>query len=225
MLIDLHTHTLPLSDDSELTPDELIEHAKSAGLDAICLTEHDAFWNDDDIAALCRKHDFLVLPGVEINTEEEHLLVFGLKKWILGMTRAAFVMDLVERAGGVVIVAHPFRRRILKSEDPENRRYYRELNRSCENPFYGTVDAVEVSNARGSERQNAFSRELAQRLKLREVAGSDAHKTKDIGRVATFFEREVSTIEELIAELKAGRFRAADPGETQANLKHLEARL
>jgi len=54
MLIDLHTHTLPLSDDSELTPDELIEHAKSAGLDAICLTEHDAFWNDDDIAALRR---------------------------------------------------------------------------------------------------------------------------------------------------------------------------
>jgi hypothetical protein len=189
------------------------------------LTEHDGFWNDDDIAALCRKHDFLVLPGVEINTEEEHLLVFGLKKWIVGMTRAAFVMDLVEKAGGVVIVAHPFRRRILKSEDPENRRYYRELNRSCENPFYGTVDAVEVANARGSERQNAFSRELAQRMNLREVAGSDAHKTKDIGRVATFFEREVTTIEELIAELKTGRFRAADPGEIQTNLKHREARL
>jgi predicted metal-dependent phosphoesterase TrpH len=206
MLIDLHTHTLPLSDDSELTPDELIVHAKSAGLDAICFTEHDAFWNDDEITALCRKHDFLVLPGVE-------------------MTRAAFVMDLVETAGGVVIVAHPFRRRILKSEDPENIRYYRELNRACENPFYGTVDALEISNARGSERQNAFSRELAKRLKLREVAGSDAHKIKDIGRVATFFEREVTTIEELIAELKAGRFRVADPGEIQANLKHLEARL
>jgi len=144
MLIDLHTHTLPLSDDSDLTPDELIVHAKSAGLDAICFTEHDAFWNDDEITALCRKHDFLVLPGVEINTEEEHLLVYGLKKWILGMTRAAFVMDLVEKADGVVIVAHPFRRRILKSEDPENIRYYRELNRACENPFYGTVDALEI---------------------------------------------------------------------------------
>jgi histidinol phosphatase-like PHP family hydrolase len=131
----------------------------------------------------------------------------------------------VEKAGGVVIVAHPFRRRILKSEDPENRRYYRELNRACENPFYGTVDALEVSNARGSERQNAFSKELARRLNLRGVAGSDAHKTKDIGRVATFFEREVTTIEELIAELKAGRFRVADPGEIQANLKHREARL
>ena len=217
MLIDLHTHTLPLSDDSELTPDELVAHAKSAGLDAICLTEHDAFRNDDDIAALCRRHRFLVLPGVEINTEEEHLLVFGLKKWILGMTRAAFVRDLVDEAGGVVIVAHPFRRKILRGEYTEDERYYRELNRAVENPFYRMVDAVEVFNARGLERENAFSRDLAHRLNLRGVAGSDSHEVKDIGRAATFFEREVSNLQELIAELKAGRFRVADTAEIREN--------
>ena len=218
MLIDLHTHTLPLSDDSELTPDELVAHAKSAGLDAICLTEHDAFRNDDDIAALCRRHRFLVLPGVEINTEVEHLLVFGLKKWILGMTRAAFVRGLVDEAGGVVIVAHPFRRKILRGADTEDKRYYRELNRAVENPLYRTVDAVEVFNARGLERENAFSRDLADRLNLRGIAGSDSHEVKDIGRAATFFEREVSNLQELIAELKAGRFRVADTREIRENL-------
>lgn len=217
MLIDLHTHTLPLSDDSELTPDELVAHAKSAGLDAICLTEHDAFRNDDDIAALCRRHRFLVLPGVEINTEVEHLLVFGLKKWILGMTRAAFVRGLVDEAGGVVIVAHPFRRKILRGADTEDKRYYRELNRAVENPLYRMVDAVEVFNARGLERENAFSRDLADRLNLRGVAGSDSHEVKDIGRAATFFEREVSNLQELIAELKAGRFRVADTREIREN--------
>lgn len=218
MLIDLHTHTLPLSDDSELTPDELIINAKRAGLDAVCLTEHDAFWNDDDIAALCRKHDFLVMPGAEINTEEEHLLIFGLKKWILGMSRAAFVLEMVEKAGGVVIVAHPYRRKILRGEDPENKRYYRELNRTCENPIYRMVDALEVFNARGSERQNAFSAELAERLRLRGIAGSDAHEAEVIGLAATFFERKVTTIQELITELKAGRFRVADPSEIKQNL-------
>jgi predicted metal-dependent phosphoesterase TrpH len=219
MLIDLHTHTLPLSDDSELTPDELIAHAKSAGLDAICLTEHDAFWNDDDISALCRKHRFLVLPGVEINTEEEHLLVFGLTKWILGMTRAAFVRELVDEVGGVVIVAHPFRRKILRGEYTEDERYYRELNRAAENPFYRMVDAVEVFNARGLERENDFSRDLADRLNLRGVAGSDSHEVEDIGRAATFFKREVSSLEELIVELKAGRFRVADTAEIRENLE------
>jgi predicted metal-dependent phosphoesterase TrpH len=218
MLIDLHTHTLPLSDDSELTPDELIINAKRAGLDAVCLTEHDAFWNDDDIAALCRKHDFLVMPGAEINTEEEHLLIFGLKKWILGMSRAAFVLEMVEKAGGAVIVAHPYRRKILKGEDPGNKRYHRELNRACENPIYRMVDALEVFNARGSEMQNAFSAELAERLKLRGIAGSDAHEAEVIGLAATFFERKVTTIQELITELKAGRFRVADPSEIKQNL-------
>ena len=219
MLIDLHTHTLPLSDDSELTPDELITHAKSAGLDAICLTEHDAFWNDDDISALRRKHRFLVLPGVEINTEEEHLLVFGLKKWVLGMTRAAFVRELVDGVGGVMIVAHPFRRKILRGEYTKDERYYRELNRAAENPFYRMVDAVEVFNARGLEKENAFSRDLADRLNLRGVAGSDSHEVEDIGRAATFFDREVSSLEELIVELKAGRFRVADTAEIRENLE------
>ncbi|HIN06137.1 MAG TPA: PHP domain-containing protein, partial [Dehalococcoidia bacterium] len=40
LLIDLHLHTYPKSDDSFMTPDDLIEAAKSQGLDGICLTEH-----------------------------------------------------------------------------------------------------------------------------------------------------------------------------------------
>jgi predicted metal-dependent phosphoesterase TrpH len=184
----------------------------------VCLTEHDAFWNDNDIAALCRKHDFLVMPGAEINTEEEHLLVFGLKKWIIGMSRAAFVLEMVEKAGGAVIVAHPYRRKILKGGDPENKRYYRELNLACENPIYRMVDAVEVFNARGSERQNAFSAELAERLNLRGIAGSDAHEVEMIGLAATYFERKVTSIQELITELIAGRFRVADPREIKQSL-------
>jgi len=223
MLIDLHTHTLPLSEDSELTPGELVAHAKRAGLDAVCLTEHDAFWKDDDIAALCRKHRFLILPGAEINTEEEHLIVFGLKHWVIGMSHATFVKELVDEAGGAMIVAHPFRRRILKGEDPGNQRYHRELERAVSNPLYEMADAVEVFNARGSERENAFSVELAERLKLRGVAGSDAHEPADIGHAATYFERDIGDIRELIAELKAGRFRALSPGEVRERLKPSKA--
>jgi predicted metal-dependent phosphoesterase TrpH len=223
MLIDLHTHTSPLSADSELTPDELVTRAKRAGLDAVCLTEHDAFWNDSDIAALCRKHRFLVLSGAEINTEEEHLIVFGLKRWVIGMSQAAFVKELVGNAGGAMIVAHPFRRRILKGEDPGNKRYHRELERADSNPVYQMADAVEVFNARGSERENTFSAELAERLKLRGIAGSDAHEAADVGHAATYFEHEINDIRDLITELKAGRFRALSPGEVREKLKPSKA--
>ena len=44
MIIDIHTHTYPTSDDSTLTPEQLIKQSKHAGLDGICLTDHDGFW-------------------------------------------------------------------------------------------------------------------------------------------------------------------------------------
>ncbi|TEU02097.1 MAG: PHP domain-containing protein, partial [Dehalococcoidia bacterium] len=69
MLIDLHTHTRPLSHDSLLSPDELIEAAKAAGLDAVCLTEHDFTWEPEKVRELSRRHAFTVIPGIEVNTE------------------------------------------------------------------------------------------------------------------------------------------------------------
>jgi hypothetical protein len=45
---------------------------------------------------------------------------------------------------------------------------------------------------------------------MRGTAGSDAHARIDIGRCATEFERDVHSVEELIEELQAGRFRPVD---------------
>src|SRR4051794_40655824 len=66
MLIDMHNHTRGLSWDSDLSADQLIEEAKKAGLDGICLTEHDYFWDFETALELGRKHNFVVIPGIEI---------------------------------------------------------------------------------------------------------------------------------------------------------------
>jgi len=211
MLIDLHTHTSPRSDDSFLKPEELIAHAKCVGLDAICLTEHDWFWDDEEIAKLCQRHNFLVLPGVELTTEEAHLLVFGLKKYVFGMHRASFVRRLVDEAGGAIIVAHPYRRHFPIGAEPEDERYYPALGRACESPVFQLADAIEVLNGRGSEEENTFSLKISKELNLRGMGSSDAHEVVDIGSGATFFQRRISNLQELIAELKAGRFRVANP--------------
>jgi hypothetical protein len=213
MLIDLHTHTAPRSDDSYLTPDELITHAKRAGLDAICLTEHDCFWDEEDVRELCQRYNFLIIPGVEITTEEAHLLVFGLKKYVFGMHRASFVKRLVDEAGGAMIVAHSYRCYFPFGAELEDKRYYPALTRACENPVFQMADAIEVLNGRCSDRENAFSRDISQKLNLRGTAGSDAHEVADIGRAATYFERRITNLQELIAELKAGRFRVANMGQ------------
>ena len=212
MLIDLHTHTTPRSEDSYLTPDDLIINAKRAGLHAVCLTEHDRFWDDAEVFELIRRHDFPVFPGVEITTEEAHLLVFGLKKYTFGMHHTSFVRELVDEAGGFIIVAHPYRRHYLSGEGPEGERYYPALTRACESPLFEFADAIEVLNGRGSVVENAFSMDIATRLKIVGIGASDAHEANDLGRCATFFERNIRDVHELIAELRAGRFSVANLG-------------
>ena len=183
----------------------MIQKAKCSGLDGVCFTEHDFFWKDEDISRLSNKHDFLIFPGVEINTEEGHLIVFGLKKYEFGMHRTKFVRKLVEEVGGAIILAHPYRGRVHQNPNPEQL-----LEQACKNSVFDLVDAVEMLNGRSKAIENSFVQELCRRLDLRTVAGSDAHSLSDIPTCATLFERRIRNLQELISELKKGRFRTID---------------
>ena len=209
MIIDIHTHTYPTSDDSSLTPEQLIAEAKRIGLNGVCITDHDGFWDPADISALSRVHDFLVLPGCEVTTEEGHLLVYGLSKYIFGMHRASFVKELVDEAGGVIVVAHPYRRTYREQSDTGQDAYYEMLDKACRNVVFPMSDAVEVLNGRGSPQENAFSREIAKQFGKRGTGASDAHKLDDLGTFATEFERPIRDLDDFMRELKAGRFGPA----------------
>ena len=210
MLIDLHTHSYPQSDDSFMSVDELIEGSKSLGLDGICLTDHDNFWTAGEIRDLSRKHDFLVIPGCEINTEAGHVLVFGLTQYEFGMHKLEFLQASVERAGGVLIAAHPYRRRFL--EEPAERPGIREemLERARGDEFFQMCQGIEALNGRGLAIQNEFSLELGGLLNTNMTAGSDAHKVEQIGTVATEFKGPVSCLKDLIKELREGRYHPVD---------------
>ena len=205
MIIDLHTHTWPYSDDSDLTPHELIERAKLVGLDGICFMEHDWHWKEEDVAALSREHDFPVFHGMEISSEEGHLLVFGIGEYTFGMHHAEFIRRLVDEAGGVIIVAHPYRARVRYNSNPDQL-----LESILDSSVFSLVDAIEVLNGRSSDQENRFAQEIGRRLNLKGIGGSDAHSPEDIPSFATDFERDVRSLDDLVAELKAGRFRAVD---------------
>src|SRR4051795_4128502 len=120
MLIDLHTHTKRYSWDSDLDPNELIERSKAAGLDGICLSEHDYFWDPEEVYALGRKHNYLVLPAIEINTDDGHALCYGLTSYVYGMHRPADLVQHVQRAGAAMVGAHPYRRQMPWHPDRED---------------------------------------------------------------------------------------------------------
>src|SRR3990172_1131536 len=143
MRIDLHTHTHPLSWDSYLSPDELVERSKAAGLDGICLSEHDFFWKPEEIADLAKRHDYLVLPAIEINTDDGHVLAYGLTKYVYGMHRSHELAEHIEEARGVRGAPHPYRRQ--RPWNSETERDYRDARgRPSRNPAYRYCAALEA---------------------------------------------------------------------------------
>lgn len=209
MLIDLHAHTWPRSHDSVLSPDDLVQRAKNAGLDAVVFTEHDTLWDDKSVKALCEKHNFPVMAGVEISTDDGHMLTFGIDKYVFGMHRADQLAAHVDNADGVMVAAHPYRRQMpwYVRNDEE---YEQALQRAAGNPAYQYCCALEELNGRGSDKENAFSKRLVDRMGMAGTAGTDSHAIQDIGKCATYFERDIHDVRDLIRELKAGRFYAVD---------------
>jgi predicted metal-dependent phosphoesterase TrpH len=209
MLIDLHTHTHPGSWDSFLHPDELIERSKQAGLDAVVLSEHDWAWDPEAVRALARRHDFPVLAGMEINTEDGHILVYGMHKYVFGMHRAHELAGHVHEVDGAMVAAHPYRRQAPWDWD-KPQEYVDALARAERNPAYRFVSALEVLNGRGKLNENRFAQDLAANMGMPGTGGTDSHETSDIGKTATYFERDIRTERELIEELRAGRCWAVD---------------
>ncbi len=161
---------------------------------------------------LARRHAFTVIPGIEVNTENGHIIAFGLERYVYGIHRIAELARLVDDSGGALIAAHPHRRqlpwRLRREGHPDEASAWSEaLQRAVANPAYRHVCALETLNGRSSQRENDFSQELCRRVGLPAVGGSDAHQWDDLGRCATEFQRPIADLADLIAELKAGRFR------------------
>jgi predicted metal-dependent phosphoesterase TrpH len=209
LLIDLHNHTWPRSHDSVLNPDDLVVRARRAGLDAICFTEHDTLWDEKSIKEIREKHNFLVLAGVEIGTDDGHILTFGIDRYVFGMHRSRELAAHVNQNDGAMVAAHPYRRQMpWFTRDEEE--YQRALDRASKNPSYEYVCGLEELNGRGSDKENAFSKRLCDLMGMPGTAGTDSHSIQDVGKCATYFERTIHDERDLIRELLAGRFYAVD---------------
>ena len=207
MLIDLHCHTADKSDDSALTLPAIGRLARDRGVDAVCITDHDAFWEPDALTRAGKDAGVLFIPGAEINTDAGHVLVFGLSEYKFGYHHPERLIEAVAQAGGATILAHPYRRALPRGIGTGSPGFTAALERARSNPLLGLVNAIEVSNGRGTDEQNEFSVSLAEALGMPGTGASDAHAAADFGVAATEFERPVSGVDDLIRELKAGRFR------------------
>jgi len=210
MKIDLHTHTVYGSGCSHIDPTDLIKQAKQVGLDGICITEHNQLWEPERVERFSKKHDFLVIGGVEVLTEYGEVLVFGVHEPVRWVRHLEELRGMVDRAGGFMIAAHPFRNQPICLESRAPSKDCMDIETGCRLPILAHVDALEVFNGWAYRNEWQYTKEVGHRLGLKGTGGSDAHKLLQTGLCYTLFEKPIRNEEDFLSELKAGRFEAVN---------------
>ena len=192
--IDLHTHSF-FSGDGVSSPEKLIESARKKGLHGFAITDHNTC---DAVSYMLDKglmredglpvDGFIVLPGVEVTTDEGHLLCIGATLPNLKGTPAAEVCKIIHEHGGLAIPPHPYdlfragiRQGVLETLE---------------------IDGLEVFNAATTlKRYNRQAFEYAEMRGLPMTAGSDAHHEAAVGTAYTILQTEDFSLKGLMAQI------------------------
>ena len=204
MILDMHVHT-QISRDATATVEEycqaLLSYRDVYAVDGFVLTEHRVIDRSIDYRKLADQYGLRIFQGVEADGDRGHILLYGINDECLryiDITNRRLndreVIRIVKECGGIAIPAHPFRESL----------YGRALEGQQE--WVAGVEVIEQFNGANTEAQNSKASAVVARDGLRGIGGSDAHYVNWFLKCATLFERRVETMQELVAELYAGRF-------------------
>lgn len=165
--VDLHVHTGRYSQCAELVdPFGLEAAAVKAGLAGLVLTDHDVFWQDEEITVLRQRSPAIrIYRGIEVSARGCHLVVIGIEdaaQLDRGMELEQ-VTKVAHAANAAVILAHPYR-----DAFPD------------ELPVH-LVDAIEIASTSFTVDEARRAHQLAHRHHKPKVACSDAHAMSRVG--------------------------------------------
>jgi hypothetical protein len=183
--VDLHVHTR-YSYDSIITLEDLVFYARKSGLGGVAVTDHDRV---DGALKMAKKTDFTIIPGIEISSLNGHVVGLNLQEAIPKGLSVEETVERIHKAGGIAVACHPTA--LLKGS----------LGKHVNSDF----DAIEVINSSAlpfnySVRKN---QQIASRLGIARVAGTDAHYGPEIGCAYTRINAEME-IEAIIKAISKG---------------------
>lgn len=194
MLIEMHAHTKSHSACSHIDPVELVRQARKKGLQGIILTEHHYLWGEDELAELKRRSEaedyFVLLAAQEVDTDAGHVLVYGADRSIEEKVSLDELRRLYPDAA--LVWAHPLRDGRIPAEE------------RLKDPRF---DAIEIFSSNHTQLENYHGLSLWHRYKFTAISGSDTHAVETAGILPSQFDHPVSTIEDVVKELKSGRCR------------------
>jgi predicted metal-dependent phosphoesterase TrpH len=187
MLVDIHAKT-SLSDEVDLSVDDVLDTAVDRGLDAVAFCETLSTSYCRRVLEKAEDYDLEVFIGVEIPTDTGNLIGFApeiddfytAEKWRrytdFAHPTPEAVLEMFDRVDGAVVAARPYDR----SSSFVMGDHIFDLER---------LDAVEVVNSRVAQIHNDFAVEAATYLGLPTVGGSDPSDSTDVvGDYGTFFD-------------------------------------
>lgn len=196
-MAELHAHSIPRSRDSGVQPDVLVAQAVTRGLDLVVLTEHNALWPGDELAALSERHEIHVLAGMELGTDLGHILVFGLDHYSPELLTMDALRTIVRSEGAAMVLAHPMRP-LSSGRKPS----WEEIA--------DRFEGIEAVNGDHGDQADGYYRRLAADLGVTAVGGSDVHSREAVGRVATAFPEPVTELSTLVRLLHERRAHPVD---------------
>lgn len=188
MLIDMHMHEMRYSGDSFLKLEQMVELARQRGLDGICITDHDSMGLKSFAQEYAERTGFPIFVGIEYFSLQGDIVAFGIEDFPKERIPAQEFISHVQSQGGMCFCAHPFRNN----------------NRGLEEKLHDMrgLDGVEVLNGSTLFEANKKAAEHAKELGLAMLGSSDCHVPEKLGIYATYFQRELSSVEELIQAVK-----------------------
>ena len=200
MRIDPHIHTLASDGVSDVA--SILARAVTIGLDAVAITDHERI--DAAVAAKAIAESeglpLEVIVGEEITTRGGHLLGLFVRRRIPPWHSLKSSIARVHEQGGIAVVAHP----LVPYPLCASARTIRHLMDEAD-PIYHP-DALEGFNPttarmKWSHRAPAFAEEMG----IAAIAGSDAHRARNVGRAVTTFSGDsVADLREAIAQRDTG---------------------
>lgn len=183
--IDLHVHT-NYSRDSLITRKDLIFYAKKRGLDGVAITDHDRI---DGALKIAKETDYLIIPGIEVSSLNGHIIGLNVSELVPSKLSVDETLDRIHDAGGIAIACHPIT-------------FFKESLKGHMNSLF---DAIEVTNSSAFPFKYSVRRgeEIASRLGITGVAGSDAHYGPEIGYAYTLVDAE-SEVDEIVTAIRKG---------------------
>jgi predicted metal-dependent phosphoesterase TrpH len=207
MLVDLHVHTYPASDCSQIAYRDLLTFCRLNGVQAIALTNHGDVTDNLALEGPMAEQGVVLVHGVEISTLYGDFILFSPDldylatfQDVQGLPRAEEIPDTA-----AMVWVHP-----AAGGGRSGSSYYSGLA----DQVGDRIDAVEVWNGNWTgDRYVRTAEELAMALDKPQTGGSDAHTVDRLLTCVTEIPRAVTGTADVVTALKHGLVRPVPPPE------------